>query len=118
MLAHSSLRLDCVIELKVDEEALVERIAGRYSCAKCGAGYHDVFHKPKVAGTCDKCGSTEFKRRDDDNALAVRTRLKVYRDETAPILPYYRAEGLLKVVDGMASIDEVTVEIEAALKAA
>jgi adenylate kinase len=117
MLALSSLGLDRVIELKVDEEALVERIAGRYSCAKCGAGYHDTFHTPRVTGVCDTCGSTEFVRREDDNAQAVRTRLKVYRDQTAPILPYYQAKGLLKAVDGMAPIDAVTVEIEAALKA-
>ena len=118
LLAEKHLKLDAVIELKVDEEALVERIAGRYSCAKCGAGYHDEFQKPKVAGVCDKCGSTEFKVRDDDKPEAVRHRLKVYRDQTAPILPYYTAKGMLQTIDGMAPIDTVTAEIEALLKKA
>jgi adenylate kinase len=118
MLADKHLKMDAVIELKVDEEALVKRIAGRYSCTKCDAGYHDAFQKPKVAGVCDKCGSTEFKRRDDDKPEAVRNRLRVYRDQTAPILPYYRAKGMLQTIDGMAPIDTVTVEIESLLKKA
>jgi adenylate kinase len=118
MLTEKHLKLDSVIELKVDEEALVERIAGRFSCAKCDAGYHKEYQRPKVAGVCDKCGSTEFKVRDDDKPEAVRHRLKVYHDQTAPILPYYRAKGLLKTVDGMAPIDAVTVDIESLLKAA
>jgi adenylate kinase len=118
MLADKHLKVDAVIELKVDEEALVKRIAGRYSCAKCDAGYHEEFQKPKVAGVCDKCGSTEFKVRDDDKPEAVRHRLKVYRDQTAPILPYYTAKGMLQTVDGMAPIDAVTAEIEALLKKA
>jgi len=117
MLAEKNLKLDLVIELKVDEEALVERIAGRFSCAKCDAGYHEKFQPPKVPGHCDKCGSTEFKWRDDDKPDAVRHRLKVYRDQTAPILPYYQEKGLLRSVDGMAPIDAVTVEIERLLKA-
>jgi adenylate kinase len=117
MLAHDGQKLDAVIELRVDEEALVERIAGRYSCAKCDAGYHDLFHKPKVPGVCDKCGSTEFKRRDDDKPEAVRTRLTVYREQTAPILPYYRAKGLLRSIDGMASVAAVSLAIDEALKA-
>ena len=118
MLADKGIKLDAVIELKVDEEALVGRIAGRYSCAKCGAGYHDENQKPKVAGVCDKCGSTEFIRREDDKPEAVRTRLAVYRRQTAPILPYYRQKGILKTVDGMAPIDRVTEEIEALLEPA
>jgi len=115
MLNGKHLKLTAVIELKVDEEALVTRIAGRYSCAKCGAGYHDEFQKPKVAGTCDKCGSTDFIRRDDDKPEAVRNRLKVYRDQTAPILPYYKGKGLLQTIDGMAPIDEVYRKITALL---
>jgi len=118
MLAEKHLTLAAVIELRVDEEALVRRIAGRYSCAKCGAGYHDEFQKPAVAGVCDKCGSTEFIRREDDKPEAVRNRLKVYRDQTAPILPYYKAKGLLQTVDGMAPIDEVSDKIAALLKTA
>jgi adenylate kinase len=118
MLAEKHLKLAAVIELRVDEEALVRRIAGRYSCAKCGAGYHDEFQKPAVAGVCDKCGSTEFIRREDDKPEAVRNRLKVYRDQTAPILPYYRAKGLLQSVDGMAPIDEVSDKIATLLKTA
>jgi adenylate kinase len=118
MLAEKHLKLAAVIELKVDEEALVQRIAGRYSCAGCGAGYHDEFQKPAVAGVCDKCGSTEFIRREDDKPEAVRNRLKVYRDQTAPILPYYTARGLLQTIDGMAPIDQVYGEITALLKKA
>jgi adenylate kinase len=118
MLAEKHLKLAAVIELKVDEEALVQRIAGRYSCAGCGAGYHDEFQKPAVAGVCDKCGSTQFIRREDDKPEAVRNRLKVYRDQTAPILPYYTAKGLLQTIDGMAPIDQVYGEITALLKKA
>jgi adenylate kinase len=118
MLAEKHLKLAAVIELKVDEEALVQRIAGRYSCAGCGAGYHDEFQRPAVAGVCDKCGSTEFIRREDDKPEAVRNRLKVYRDQTAPILPYYTAKGLLQTIDGMAPIDQVYGEITALLKKA
>jgi adenylate kinase len=115
MLEGKHLKLAAVIELRVDEEALVKRIAGRYSCAKCGAGYHDDFQKPKTEGVCDKCGSTEFIRRDDDQPEAVRNRLKVFRDQTAPILPYYQAKGMLQTIDGMAPIDEVYRKITALL---
>lgn len=116
MLARLGKQLDYVIELAVDEEALVERITGRYSCANCGAGYHDKFQSPKVEGVCDYCGSTEFKRRDDDNEETVRARLGAYREQTAPILPYYEQKGILRKVDGMADIDEVTRQLEAILK--
>ena len=116
MLEEKHLKLAAVIELKVDEEALVRRIAGRYSCSNCGAGYHDHFQRPAHAGVCDKCGGTEFIRREDDKPEAVRNRLKVYRDQTAPILPYYHAKGLLRTIDGMAPIDEVSDKIEALLK--
>lgn len=118
MLEKKGLRLDSVIEMKVDEEALVERITGRFSCAACAAGYHDTFQRPKEGGVCDVCGGTEFVRRADDNEETVRTRLEAYRAQTAPILPYYDQKGLLRVVDGMASIDEVTGQIEAMLVAA
>jgi adenylate kinase len=112
ILARHGRMLDRVIELEVDEDELVRRIVGRYSCATCGAGYHDEFHQPKVPGVCDKCGGTEFKRRKDDNEETVRTRMAEYRAKTAPILPLYEARGLVARVDGMAPIDEVTAAIE------
>jgi adenylate kinase len=115
MLAEKGLKLDAVIEMAVDEAALIERIAGRFSCAKCGASYHDSFNRPKVEGVCDACGSTEFVRRADDRPEAVKTRLVAYRQQTAPILPYYRAKGVLRTVDGMADIDEVGHQIDAIL---
>jgi adenylate kinase len=115
ILAQHGRRLDRVIELEVDEDELVRRIVGRYSCASCGAGYHDEFHQPKVAGVCDKCGGTEFKRRKDDNEETVRTRMAEYRAKTAPILPLYDARGIVSRVDGMAPIDEVTTAIEGIL---
>ena len=110
--------LDVVIEMKVDEEALIARIAGRYSCSGCGAGYHDEFQRPKVAGVCDDCGGTEFNRRADDNEETVRARMKAYNRQTAPILPYYGDKGVLRTIDGMASIEEITRQIETALEAA
>ena len=107
--------LDRVIELDVDEDALVERITGRYTCATCGKGYHDKFEQPKVPGTCDKCGGHEFKRRPDDNEATVRTRMAEYRAKTAPILPIYDARGIVSRVDGMGDMDDVSAAIEAAL---
>lgn len=115
LLAKHGRKLDHVIELDVDEDALVKRITGRYTCAKCGEGYHDTFKQPAVAGVCDKCGSTEFKRRPDDNEDTVRHRMQVYRSETAPILPGYEARGIVSRVDGMGSIDEVSQAIDAIL---
>jgi adenylate kinase len=115
MLADKGLKLHHVIEMRVVDEVLVERVTGRYTCAKCGKGYHDVFEKPKVDGVCDSCGGTEFKRRADDNAETVTTRLSQYHQQTAPILPYYQDHGVLKTVDGMADIDEVSRQIEAIL---
>ena len=107
-----------VIELDVDEDALVERITGRFTCASCGEGYHDRFKQPAVEGACDKCGSHEFKRRPDDNEETVRTRMAEYRAKTAPILPIYEARGIVSRVDGMASMDAVNTAIEAILKPA
>ena len=112
LLADKSLALGKVIELKVDEEALVERITGRYSCSKCGAGYHDRFQVPKQEGVCDTCGSTEFTRRSDDNEETVRSRLAAYHAQTAEIVPYYSAKGLLTEIDGMLDIEDVTAAIE------
>ena len=115
ILARHDRALDHVIELDVNEDKLVERIVGRYTCAKCGAGYHDKFKQPKVAGTCDVCGSHEFKRRADDNEETVRTRMAEYRAKTAPIIPLYEARGILFRIDGMADIAHVTEAIEAIL---
>jgi adenylate kinase len=112
ILAEHGRKLDHVIELEVDEDALVERITGRFTCATCGKGYHDRFEQPQVAGTCDKCGGHEFKRRPDDNEETVRTRMAEYRAKTAPILPIYEARGIVTRVDGMAEMDVVTEAIE------
>ncbi|MFV0923657.1 MULTISPECIES: adenylate kinase [Sphingomonas] len=115
LLAERGKTLDHVIELAVDEDALVERITGRFTCASCGAGYHDSFKPTQVEGVCDVCGSTEFKRRPDDNAETVRTRMAEYRAKTAPILPIYEARGIVTRVDGMAAMDAVGAEIDAIL---
>lgn len=115
MLTRKGKKIDGVIELAVDEDALVERISGRFACAKCGAGYHDKFQRPKKEGVCDVCGGTEFTRRKDDNAETVKARLKAYREQTAPILPYYKNKGLLQRVDGMADPDAVTRDLEGTL---
>jgi len=108
ILASRKRTLDHVIELEVDENALVDRITGRFTCAQCGEGYHDRHKQTAKAGVCDKCGGTEFKRRPDDNEDTVRTRMAEYRAKTAPILPIYEARGIVSRVDGMADIDEVT----------
>ena len=108
-------KLDYVIELVVDEEELVTRITGRFTCATCGAPYHDVFQRPLVDGTCDACGGHEFKRRPDDNEQTVRTRMAEYRAKTAPILPFYEEKGLVRRVDGMAGVEEVAAAIDAIL---
>ena len=115
LLGERNRKLDHVIELVVDEEALVERITGRFSCAACGAGYHDRFKLPKVEGSCDACGGHTFKRRPDDNEQTVRTRMAEYRAKTAPILPFYEEKGLVRRVDGMASVDAVAAAIDAIL---
>jgi adenylate kinase len=115
ILAGRQRKLDRVIELEVDEDALVERIIGRYTCASCGKGYHDTFERPRQDGTCDRCGGREFKRRPDDNEDTVRTRMAEYRAKTAPILPLYEARGIVRRIDGMAPIAQVTASVEAIL---
>ena len=115
MLAAKHLKLHAVIEMVVDEDALIQRITGRYSCASCGAGYHDIFKPTRMPGVCDVCGSRDLTRRTDDTVSTVTKRLNVYREQTAPILPYYAAKGVLHRVDGMEEIDEVTRQIEAVL---
>lgn len=115
ILAEHGRTLDHVIELEVNEDALVDRITGRFTCAQCGEGYHDRYKQPATEGVCDKCGSTEFKRRPDDNEETVRTRMAEYRAKTAPILPYYEQRGIVSRVDGMASIAEVTGSLDAIL---
>lgn len=115
MLAEKGMKLDHVIEMAVDADVLANRIGGRFSCANCGAGYHDEFQKTKVDGVCDHCGSTKFSRRSDDNPETVKKRLVEYEKQTAPLLPYYQGKGQLKSVDAMAEIDEVTRQIEAIL---
>ena len=115
LLAKHGRRLDHVIELDVNEDALVDRITGRFTCAKCGEGYHDRYKLPKIPDLCDVCGSDQFKRRPDDNEATVRNRMAEYRAKTAPILPIYESRGLVKRIDGMAPIAEVSAGIEAIL---
>jgi adenylate kinase len=111
MLAERGQKLDGVVEFEVDDEALVDRISGRFACARCGAGYHDRFKPTAAPGVCDVCGSSEFVRREDDTPETVRARLEAYHDQTAPLLPYYRDRGVLMTVDGMAEIDQVTEDV-------
>lgn len=118
LLKAKGMDLDVVIELRVPDDLLVERITGRFTCAKCGAGYHDSFKTPKQDGVCDVCGSTEFKRRADDNAETVKSRLEAYHAQTAPLLPYYETKGLLKVVDGTKQMNQVTADLESILETA
>lgn len=116
MLKEKGTELDHVVELKVDDEALVERVSGRYTCGNCGEGYHDTFKQPKEEGICDRCGATEFKRRPDDNAETLRTRLMSYYKETSPLLGYYFAKEQLTSIDGMGEIAEISSEIDKVLK--
>ncbi len=115
LLAGRGMAVDRAIEIQVDDDILVRRVAGRFACATCGVGYHDEFKPTKTVGKCDQCGGTDFTRRPDDNAETMRSRLKTYHDQTAPLLPYYRDKGLLSSVDGMASVDDVSDQIAAAL---
>jgi adenylate kinase len=116
IMAEKGMKLDAVVEMVVDDEVLTERITGRFSCAKCGAGYHDRFKKPKTPGICDECGSSEFSRRADDNAETVKARLAAYHGSTEQIIPYYRERDILRSVDGIAPIDQVTKDIEEVLE--
>ena len=116
ILGKMNLDLDAVIEMRVDDAQLIGRITGRYTCAICGTGYHDINLKPKVSGICNNCGRNEFTRRSDDNAEAVATRLQAYHEQTAPLVPFYRGRGCLKTVDGMADIDDVTQAMKALLE--
>ncbi len=115
LLAQKEMALDAAIEMQVDDALLVDRVSGRFTCANCGEGYHDTYKLPKRGGVCDVCGASEFKRRPDDNAETVRSRLVAYHEQTAPLIAYYRERGKLKTVDGMAEIDEVTRQVGAAL---
>jgi len=115
LLAERGQKIDAVVEFQVDDGQLVERISGRFTCASCGAGYHDRFKQPKVEGVCDVCGGREFKRRADDKAETVKARLDAYHGQTAPLLPYYGEHGVLRSVDGMGTIEEVTAAVERAL---
>lgn len=111
LLAEKGQTINAAISMEVDDEAMVERVSGRYTCAKCGEGYHDSFKKPAQDGVCDKCGSTEFKRRADDNADTVRERLAAYHAETAPLIDFYDRKGSLTKIDAMAAIDDVTAQM-------
>jgi adenylate kinase len=112
LLTQKGLKLDAAIEVRVPDEKLLERLTGRFTCSKCGEGYHDKFKLPKAAGTCDVCGGTEFSRRSDDNAETVKTRLKAYHEQTAPLLPFYERKGVLKVVDGDRDMGLVAADLE------
>jgi len=116
MLTEHGRRLDHVILMEVDEATLIDRLSGRFSCGQCGASYHERYHRPRIEGICDSCGSTSFMCRADDRPEVLATRFEAYRNQTAPILPYYRARGILRSVDGMADIDQVTRQIEAVLR--
>ena len=116
MLGERGTRLDAVVELKVDDDTLVERVSGRFTCGNCGEGYHDEFKLPATPGVCDVCGHQEFKRRPDDNAETMRTRLGAYYKETAPLVGYYYANDMLRRVDGMGEIDDVGAEIDRTLE--
>ncbi len=116
LLAEIGMGLGAAISLEVDDEAMVERVSGRYTCANCGEGYHDLHKKPAVNGVCDKCGATEFKRRSDDNAETVSARLAAYHEQTAPLISYYEGKGALRRVDAMGDIDRIAKDLAAIVK--
>ncbi len=116
LLADKGMKLDAVVSMEVNDDLLVDRVSGRYTCDECGEGYHDTHKKPETANVCDKCGASKFKRRADDNAETVRSRLVAYHADTAPLVRYYAKAGNLKTVDGMADIDDVSAAIAEALK--
>ncbi len=116
MLGEKGMSLDRVIWIEIDDAILVDRISGRFNCAECGAGFHDSFHRPKAEGVCDGCGGREFSRRKDDNAETVKARLKAYHEQTAPLLPYYRAKSIVETVDGSAQISDIAGRIETILE--
>lgn len=118
LLAEQGLAISAAVSMAVDDEAMVRRVAGRYTCAACGEGYHDDFKQPAVAGVCDKCGGTAFTRRADDNAETVRARLDAYHDQTAPLIAYYDGRGVLQTVNGMAGIDTIAAELGTIVKRA
>jgi adenylate kinase len=113
LLEEQGMSLGAAISLEVDDAAMVERVSGRYTCAKCGEGYHDSFKTPAVEGVCDACGSTEFKHRADDNAETVGARLSAYHDQTAPLIAYYDGKGALQRVDAMGEIDRIAADLGA-----
>jgi adenylate kinase len=115
LFAERGKKLDVVVEMRVDDEALIERITGRFACAACGEGYHNLYKMPKVEGVCDRCGGTEFVRRNDDTEEVVRARLKAYHAQTKPLIHYYEGQGKLRTVDGMADIGSVQASIVEAL---
>ena len=117
LLVERERQVDRVVEIAIDDDLLVERITGRFTCAQCGAGYHDTFKQPMVEGLCDQCGSTEFTRRSDDTAETVKARLKAYRAETAPLVAYYQPRDIVRSVDGAAGMDEVMGQIRAVAEA-
>ncbi|KUJ85797.1 adenylate kinase [Ruegeria marisrubri] len=118
LLAENGQKINAAVSLEVQDSEMVTRISGRYSCAKCGEGYHDTFKKPEREGVCDKCGGTEFKRRADDNAETVASRLAAYHEQTAPLIDYYEGKGVLKRIDAMGEIDEIARNLETIVKGA
>ncbi|AHD09859.1 adenylate kinase [Phaeobacter gallaeciensis] len=118
LLAESGQRINAAVSLEVDDAAMVARVAGRYTCGGCGEGYHDQFKQPRVAGTCDACGSTDMTRRADDNAETVTSRLAAYHAQTAPLISYYDSKGVLNRIDAMGEINQIATALTAVVKSA